>query len=76
MSLSMLPSALPTGMVGFRHSFRLFTPLLVSTARRRMATGVPIDKVSSKGITEPLYKGVEGPHISPYFPFVKVMGEC
>ena len=76
MSLSMLSSAVPTGTVGFRHSFRTFTPLLMSAARRRMATGAPIDNLSSKGIKEPLHKGVEGPHISAYFLLVKVMGEC
>ena len=74
MSLSMLPSA--TGAVGFRHSFRVFSPLLMSGARRRMATGAPINNLSSKGTKEPLHKGVEGPHISAYFLLVEVMGEC
>ena len=67
MSLSMLPSAVPTGAVGFRHSFRVFTPLLMSAARRRMATGASINNLSSKGTKEPLHKGVEGPHISACF---------
>ena len=72
----MLPSAVPTGAVGFRHSFRVFSPLLMSTARRRMATGAPINNLSSKGTTERLHKGVEGPLNSAYFLLVKVMGEC
>jgi len=76
MSLSMLPSAVPTGAVGFKHSFRVFTPLLMSAARRRMATGAPINNLSSKGTKEPLHKGMEGPHISAYFLLVKAMGEC
>ena len=67
MSLSMLPSVVPTGAVGFRHSFRVFTPLLMSAARRRMATGAPVNNLSSKGTKEPLHKGVEGPHISACF---------
>jgi len=64
----MLSSAVPTGTVGFRHSLRVFTPLLMSAARRRMATGAPIDNLSSKGIKEPLHKGVEGPHIRDVLP--------
>jgi hypothetical protein len=78
MLLSTLSSAGPIGSVAFRHSARVYTPLLVTAAanvaRRRMATqapsGAPVnpDKLSSKGTKEPLHQGVEGPHISTYIP--------
>ena len=72
MLLTTLPSAGHIGSVAFRHSARVYTPLLMTAtanvARRRMATasGAPVnpDKLSSKGTKEPLHQGVEGPHIS------------
>jgi len=87
MLLATLPSARHIGSVAFRHSARVYTPLLmtasagVMVARRRMATasGAPVnpDKLSSKGTKEPFHQGVEGPHISTYaaFRFVR-KGAC
>jgi hypothetical protein len=77
MLLTTLPSAGPIGSAAFRHSARIYTPLLttaaVNIARRRMATasGAPVhpDKLSSKGTKEPLHQGVEGLHISTYTAF-------
>ena len=74
MLLMTIPSAGHIGSVAFRHSARVYTPLLMTAAanvaRRRMATtsGAPVepDKLSSKG-TEPLHQGVEGPHISTLY---------
>jgi hypothetical protein len=76
MLLTTLPSAGLIGSAAFRHSARVYTPLLMTTAanvaRRRMATatgsGAPVnpDKLSSKGTKEPLHQGVEGLHISTY----------
>ena len=70
MLLTTLPSAVPIGSVTFRHSARVYAPLLLTAvARRRMTTasGAPVDsdKLASKGTKEPLHQGVEGPHISP-----------
>jgi hypothetical protein len=65
MLVTTLPSAVPIGSVVFRHSSRVYTPLLMAIARRRMTTGAPIDNLTSKGTKEPLHKGAEGPHISP-----------
>lgn len=85
MLLMTLPSAGPIGTAVFRHSTRVYTPLLMtaaaSVARRRMATasGVPVnpDGLSSKGTKEPLHQGVEGPHISAYTTFCFVRyGAC
>ena len=79
MLLATLPSAVHIGSVAFRHSARVYTPLLMTAAasvtvtRRRMATasGAPVnpDKLSSKGTKEPLHQGVEGPHISTHAAF-------
>lgn len=63
----MLPSAVPRGAVAFRLSSRVFMPPLLAVARRRLATGAPVDNLSSKETKEPLHQGVEGPHISPYW---------
>jgi hypothetical protein len=79
MLLTTLPSAGPIGSAAFRHSARVYRPLLMTAAanvaRRRMATatasGAPVnpDKLSSKGTEEPLHQGVEGLHISMYTAF-------
>jgi hypothetical protein len=85
MLLTTLASAGPIGSVAFRHSARVYTPLLMtaaSVAHRRMATtsGAPVnpDKLSSKGTEEPLHQGVEGLHISTHtaFSFVQVWSAC
>ncbi|KAI0297637.1 AOX, alternative oxidase mitochondrial precursor [Russula brevipes] len=63
----MLPSA--TSAVALRHSPRVFAPLLISMARRRMTTGAPLDNLSSsKATKESVHKGVEGPHIKDLLP--------
>jgi hypothetical protein len=75
MLLTTIPSAGHIGSVAFRHSARVYTPLLMTAvanvARRRMATarGAPVnpDKLSSKQTEEALHQGVEGPHISTYY---------
>jgi hypothetical protein len=81
MLLTILPSA---GPIVFRHSARVYTPLLMTAAasasRRRMATtsgGAPVnpDQLSSKGTKEPLHQGVEGLHISTYTAFWFVMSD-
>src|SRR6266576_4822352 len=74
MLLTTLSSA---GPIAFRHSARVYTPVLMTVAanvaRRRIATasGAPInpDKLSSKGNKEPLHQGVEGLHISTFTAF-------
>ncbi|KAF8476589.1 AOX, alternative oxidase mitochondrial precursor [Russula ochroleuca] len=68
MLVTTLPSAVPIGSVVFRHSSRVYTPLLMAIARRRMTTGAPIDNLTSKGTKEPLHKGAEGPHIRDLLP--------
>ncbi|KAI9509185.1 alternative oxidase-domain-containing protein, partial [Russula earlei] len=38
----------------------------MAVGRRRITTGHPIDDLPSKETREPLHKGAEGPHISPF----------
>ncbi|KAH9989695.1 AOX, alternative oxidase mitochondrial precursor [Russula compacta] len=66
--ITMLPSALPRGAFAFRLSSRALTPPLLAVAHRRLATGAPVDNLSSKGTKEPVHQGVEGPHIRDLLP--------
>ena len=76
----MLPLSPLTGTVAIRRSPRVFMPLLVSVARRRMATDastITSPKLSShhtKGKQDVPHVGTEGLHISAHRFAAKIGG--